>query len=647
MSNIFLQSLSASDIASLAGVSRGAVSNWRRRHDDFPQPIQDSESVRFDALEVRQWLKSYGYDIKTPATDEALWSIALAVRDQLETTPFAHLVTALIAIRKQKQQLLADINLETAFIEISKELELESKDQFTRSFDLLQRSGSFDEAQAVIDSIPIEDFGAIADKLLERRGFGRSFESSGLNPASSQVLAGAVDQLPSGATILDLACGRAGTLFDVAARQDNPVHLYGSDVFEFSLDIARLRAFLHDVRATFKCADVLNEDPFPGLKADAVVIESPFGLRHEFNNAIADPRWLVTPRSISTDIAWVQLAASYLSDRGRGYVLTSTVPLARSGAIQHARAELVRSGLVEAIVALPRALAYGTSIATAVWVLSRNATRHHVLFIDASQEDVNAINIAQWLAEPHSAPENRSIPIRELLTGSVDLTPQIWVIPKLDITAQTDRIAASAQSLTAALDSLTTQKVPALATDLPKAPLVSLGALEERDFLKIKAVRGHEHQNSTVLSSAKLHTGIIDIDFAKHHDLEIGVSLPLPRILVSTIGGIKCAVDEAGIAYLSSDMSIIEVDGTRLDPYYMAALLMASRNKRFLQGAAMRGARVTDLEIPLLPLEAQRKVAESIRTGWQLRKVIRRANSEVTELLNSYIDYTAEITNPR
>ena len=61
----------------------------------------------------------------------------------------------------------------------------------------------------------------------------------------------------------------------------------------------------------------------------------------------------------------------------------------------------------------------------------------------------------------------------------------------------------------------------------------------------------------------------------------------------------------------------------------------------------MRGARVTDLEIPLLPLEAQRKVAESIRTGWQLRKVIRRANSEVTELLNSYIDYTAEITNPR
>ena len=221
------------------------------------------------------------------------------------------------------------------------------------------------------------------------------------------------------------------------------------------------------------------------------------------------------------------------------------------------------------------------------------------------------------------------------------------MIPKLDVTAQTDRIAASTQHLTDALDSLVTQKAPTLVTDLPKAPLVSLGALEERDFLKIEAARDHKRQDDTVLSSAKLPTGIIDIDFANYHDWEISVSLPIPRILVSTIGGIKCAVDEVGIPHLSSHMSVIEVDGTRLDPYYVAALLMASRNNRFLRGAAMRGARVTDLEIPLLPLEAQRKVAESIRTGWQLRKVIRRANSEVTELLNSYIDYTAEITNPR
>lgn len=647
MSDHFLQSLSASDIANLAGVSRGAVSNWRRRHDDFPKPIKDAEGVEFDAREVREWLTSYGYEIKTPDADDLLWSIAIAVRDQLETTPFSHLVTALFAVRKHEQKPLAETKIEVAFSKVSAQLGLEYPDQFVKSLAALEESGRFDEVQAVIDSIPVEDFGEVADKLLERRGFGRSFEASGLNPASSRVLARAVGQLPENATVLDLACGRAGTLFDVAAKQDSPAKLYGSDVFETSLNVARLRAYLHEIPATLKSADVLNEDPFPGLKADAVVIEAPFGMRHEFDRAIADPRWLVPPRSISTDIAWVQLAASYLSDGGRGYVLTSTVPLFKSGAIQHTRVELVRSGLVEAIVALPRGLAEGTSIATVVWILSRNSTRDQILFIDATDEDADEIEIAKWLADPESAPKSQSVPVRELLAGDVNLNPQMWVIPEPDVVDQAEQIESSTRDLADALESLAARKAPTLVKDLPKAPMVSLGTLEERHYLKIRATRNRNRKDEAVLSSTDLSARIIDVKFAADRDLEVGVSGPLPRIVLSTQGGISAAVDEVGIARMSPLVHILEVDATRLDPYYLATLLMSTSNTRFLQGASMRSARVSDLEIPLLPLDLQQKVARSIKDGWKLQRILRSADASVTELLNSYVDFAVESTSPR
>ena len=39
-----LAEVSAADIARLAGVSRGTVSNWRRRHADFPAPRGGTEA---------------------------------------------------------------------------------------------------------------------------------------------------------------------------------------------------------------------------------------------------------------------------------------------------------------------------------------------------------------------------------------------------------------------------------------------------------------------------------------------------------------------------------------------------------------------------------------------------------------------------
>ena len=42
-------------VASYAGVSASAASNWRRRHPEFPEPDDDG---LFDARQVRSWLDS-------------------------------------------------------------------------------------------------------------------------------------------------------------------------------------------------------------------------------------------------------------------------------------------------------------------------------------------------------------------------------------------------------------------------------------------------------------------------------------------------------------------------------------------------------------------------------------------------------------
>ncbi|MDP9792956.1 hypothetical protein J2S43_001468 [Catenuloplanes nepalensis] len=61
--------LTAAEIARIADVGRAAVSNWRKRHADFPQPVGGpANSPTFDREEVEQWLMANG---RAPGTASA------------------------------------------------------------------------------------------------------------------------------------------------------------------------------------------------------------------------------------------------------------------------------------------------------------------------------------------------------------------------------------------------------------------------------------------------------------------------------------------------------------------------------------------------------------------------------------------------
>ena len=77
--------MSAADIARIAGVRPSAVSNWRRRHDDFPRPVGGTDkSPRFDLAAVEAWLRAQGRMPEIPA-GERLWQAFESARGVMPT----------------------------------------------------------------------------------------------------------------------------------------------------------------------------------------------------------------------------------------------------------------------------------------------------------------------------------------------------------------------------------------------------------------------------------------------------------------------------------------------------------------------------------------------------------------------------------
>ncbi|WP_097973512.1 N-6 DNA methylase [Streptomyces sp. gb14] len=69
--------VTAAGIARLAGVGRAAVSNWRRRYADFPQPVGGTgTSPSFALVEVEQWLRDQGKLAEVPLRERVWQAVA-------------------------------------------------------------------------------------------------------------------------------------------------------------------------------------------------------------------------------------------------------------------------------------------------------------------------------------------------------------------------------------------------------------------------------------------------------------------------------------------------------------------------------------------------------------------------------------------
>ncbi|MFE2063695.1 N-6 DNA methylase [Streptomyces sp. NPDC059467] len=92
--------VTAAGIARLAGVGRAAVSNWRRRHADFPKPVGGTEtSPSFALAEVESWLRKQGKLAEVPLR-ERVWQ-QLAGHPEGALTALVHAGCALLLIHER------------------------------------------------------------------------------------------------------------------------------------------------------------------------------------------------------------------------------------------------------------------------------------------------------------------------------------------------------------------------------------------------------------------------------------------------------------------------------------------------------------------------------------------------------------------
>jgi type I restriction enzyme M protein len=112
--------LNLTDIARLAGVSRTVVSNWRKRHTDFPAPAAEPASGPvFNRDEVAAWLERHrpraAKTVQPLGFEAKLWQAADALRNSMDPAEYKHVVLGLIFLKyvsdafdERHQQLAAE-----------------------------------------------------------------------------------------------------------------------------------------------------------------------------------------------------------------------------------------------------------------------------------------------------------------------------------------------------------------------------------------------------------------------------------------------------------------------------------------------------------------------------------------------------------
>ncbi|WP_037704295.1 N-6 DNA methylase [Streptomyces scabiei] len=416
--------VTAAEIARLAGVTRAAVSNWRRRHPDFPRPAAGTATSPLFALtEVQQWLDRQGKGRET-STEVDLWH-------ELRAQYGDDLLTALGAVGAQLlgtavEQPLAE-PAAAALTALSAERDAHAlyADLVERCIASTTRSGGEPMTTLALERI-VAAFAGPADDA-----------------------AGASDRTIG--TVYDPACGIGTLLLTAVPGADR----YGQELNPATAAIAEFRARLDGRTATVACGDSLRKDAFPDLRADLVVCDPPVGADWGRDDLLLDPRWElgVPPRSES-ELAWVQHCYAHTAPGGRALlVLPSSVAYRKAG--RRIRAELVRRGLLASVVALPPGLMSSHSQPVHLWILRRPAQGDpaptHIRMIDLSTADSDGIGLGMKDCAP--TPEQiADVPPIDILDDDVDLSPSRYVTPHhgdypVEYAALRDRIQSLAQDL--------------------------------------------------------------------------------------------------------------------------------------------------------------------------------------------------------
>ncbi|MFF3516165.1 N-6 DNA methylase [Streptomyces sp. NPDC002573] len=691
--------VTAAEISRIAGVTRATVSNWRRRHEDFPTPAGGTEtSPLYDLETVRAWLRSRGQTSAAAPAEELRTLLRLHPADAGSAASLLPLVLATSRRSPHELTVLADLSdadlaahADAAVADLADTVPQTEAAPFTAADAGIVR--------ALIHCVREQGAQVALDVLAERELDDSA--STGTYQTPDRLADLMARLLPADtARVLDPACG-SGTLLAAAARY-GPRELYGQDALPVQAQRSAVRLLLAtpDAAVAVQAGDSLRHDAFPQPPMDAVLCNPPYGDRDWGHDELAyDPRWAYgVPPRMESELAWIQHALAHLRAGGYAVLLLPPAIAARASG-RRVRAELVRGGALRAVVALPSGAATPMHIGLQLWILQTpepdGSDRTSVLFVDAGAErqqdrprntagstlsspgtrrrrdaldwdELTDIVLDHWTAfraSPESFSDEpgiaRAVPVLDLLDEVVDLTParQVRALPadidpaqvarqaddhRKQLTEHADLLVEAAQGTWQPTGDSPRQWRTATISDLARGGALEIlrAAPDTREKTEGAQWRA-ENAGRLVLYGTDIADGVpASGTFLDSMPLKSSPVITegdiLVRVFTGDGGSMARLADEQDIGVLlGHDLYLLRPDPTRLDPWFLTGFVGAHDN--------ITGASTGSTTIHLQPGRLRvplLPLQEQRRYGEAFRRVheLRTAARQATELAREYAD---------
>ncbi|GAA0580001.1 N-6 DNA methylase [Actinomadura livida] len=554
--------VTAGDIARLAGVGRATVSNWRRRHGDFPRPVGGTAtSPLFSLADIEDWLHRNGKPFEVSPADR-LWQRLRASGDDFR---LADLV-GWAGLR------LLELRGDTVKVPARPPVPAVEPDD--------------PDLPGLLAGLAAEHGHAAAfDMLFQRyvRAHSRRLVVTRADVARLMTRLACRE----GDVVLDPACG-LGTLLLAAPGARLALGQEGEDS---AARITAVRLLLAGTPAEVVAGDSLRRDAFPGEVADSIVCNPPFGDRSWGHDDLAgDPRWEygLPPRG-EPELAWVQHCLAHVRPGGRVAVLMpSAVASRRPG--RRIRGNLLRAGALRAVLTLG-------SGGPDLWLLRRPKPGERpppaVLLLDTEGDFARAER--EWAAYPDG---EFCVPVIDLLDDEVDLSPsrhrprQSGDAFDRRFTETLDRLRAAAPA-PPGLELLPDRRPLSFTTlaELAKAGVVAISQAPARlpSGGDVPVLTADDVAAGTGPSGTSAGPGLVMLDAGD---------------VVATAAGAARVVGEPGAA-LGAGLTLYRPDARRLDAGFLAGFLGFAGGRDGNGGGSSRmDPRRT--RVPRLSLESQR-----------------------------------------
>jgi SAM-dependent methyltransferase len=629
--------LTAADIARLAGVTRATVSNWRRRHPDFPGRSGGTDaSPAYDRSQVEAWLAARGALPELPWA-ERLW------RDVLEIAGGGDLGDAVLWAAELVRA-TSDPAVHRTIPAIFPSAKTRFKqDQVARDLaDLVAQCGSH------------EALGMLTSKYLESTGG----QASPTPKPIADLMAGLA--VSAGAVVLDPACGTGELLASAADR--GAACIIGQEIDQglARLAGARLGIISGPDSAQVEVGDSLRDDWLAGVQADVVLCHPPFGDRDWGHEDLAyDSRWEYgTPPRAEPELAWAQHALAHLRPGGQAVMLMPPAAASRPSG-RRIRAEMLRRGAIQVIASLPPGAAQPRNVALHLWLLRRpvadTSPDLRTLFIDTAADEaadarrlpghwqqassaiLRAWNSFATGAEAGPPGAWREVSVIDLLDEAVDLTPARHVAASLAARPPSE-IASAAGAARARLQGV----LAGLGEALPGVDWTPSGAwsgwrmVSIADLARSGAVSVHRASTAApaddeltedldaddglpVLTLGDVITGKPPSAAVPGGAIEPGwVKIRADDVIIPAAAGrpitprVATGKDEKAI--LGRGLHLIRTDSDRIDPWFLSGFLASPVNiHQASYGSTVTRIDARRLTVPLLPPGEQRWYGAAFR----------------------------------